>query len=88
MAYGLKPRHKKLNLTDIATIQSEQEQTSITYKIDILIRHKIDNRNLLQHIDSCGVVELWSCLELNNKNGGLSHHFLSYQKGQIIADIA
>jgi len=47
----------QLNLTDIATIQTALEQTSLPYQVDLLIKHKIDNQNLLQHINKFGI--LW-----------------------------
>ena len=45
----------KLNLSDIATIKTEIEQTSLPYQVDLLIKHKIENKNLLQHIDNFGI---------------------------------
>jgi len=45
----------QLNLTDIATIQTALEQTPLPYQVDLLIKHKINNENLLQHINKFGV---------------------------------
>jgi len=47
----------ELGLSDIATILAAIEQTSIPFSVDILIKHKIDNVKLLEHINTHGV--LW-----------------------------
>ena len=45
----------QLNLSDIATIKSALEQTSLPYQVDLLIKHKIENEKLLQHIANFGI---------------------------------
>ena len=45
----------ELGLSDVANILAEIEQTSIPFGVDILIKHKIDNDKLLEHIDTYGV---------------------------------
>ncbi|MBL4899944.1 MAG: nucleotidyltransferase domain-containing protein [Colwellia sp.] len=44
-----------VNLSDIATIKAALEQTSLPYQVDLLIKHKIDNKNLLLHIANFGI---------------------------------
>ena len=44
-----------LTLTDIADLLSQIELTTIPYKVDLLIKHKIKNSALLEHIDKFAV---------------------------------
>lgn len=46
---------EELGLSDIATLLAKIEQTTIPYKIDLLIKHKIQNQKLLEHIEKFGV---------------------------------
>ncbi len=46
-----------LTLSDLANILSALDQTTIPYKVDVLIKHQITNDALLKHIDEFGV--LW-----------------------------
>lgn len=46
---------KSLTLTDIASIQEVIELTTIPYKVDLLIKHKIKNEALMTHIDNFAV---------------------------------
>jgi predicted nucleotidyltransferase len=45
----------ELTMTDIATMLSELEDTSIPYKIDLIRVKTIENKNLLTHIKNHGV---------------------------------
>lgn len=45
----------ELNLSDMADILAELDQTSIPYKVDILIKHQVTNTKLLEHIEQYGV---------------------------------
>ena len=45
----------ELTLTDIADLLSQIELTSIPYKVDLLVKHKIKNSALLEHIDKLAV---------------------------------
>lgn len=45
-----------LTLTDLGKIKSQIEQTSIPYQVDLLIKHKVTNLKLIEHIDNYGVV--------------------------------
>lgn len=44
-----------LTLSDIADLLSEIELTTIPYKVDLLVKHKIKNIALLDHIDKLAV---------------------------------
>ena len=44
---------KQLTTSDIATLLSQIEQTTIPYRVDILLIHKIKNQALLEHIEKC-----------------------------------
>lgn len=44
-----------ITLSDVAAILSEIELTTIPYHVDILIKHKITNDKLLEHIEQYGV---------------------------------
>lgn len=46
---------EQLDLTDIADILAQIELTTIPYKVDLLIKHKITNEQLLDHIEKYGV---------------------------------
>lgn len=45
----------ELTLSDLEKILTEIELTSIPYKVDLLIKHKISNVDLLAHIDNYAV---------------------------------
>ncbi|MGF1763560.1 nucleotidyltransferase domain-containing protein [Aliivibrio kagoshimensis] len=44
-----------ITLSDVAAVLSEIELTTIPYKVDIVIKHKITSEKLLEHIDLYGV---------------------------------
>lgn len=44
-----------LTMTDIANIQNELERTSIPYKIDLIRKKTIENKNLLEHIETYAI---------------------------------
>lgn len=44
-----------LTLTDIANILVQIEQTTIPFKVDVLIKHKIKNTALIEHINQFAV---------------------------------
>lgn len=46
---------EKLTLSDIEKILTKLELTTIPYKVDLLIKHKITNPDLLVHIEKHGV---------------------------------
>lgn len=46
---------KQLTLTDLADLLTKIELTTIPYKVDILIKHKIKSGKLLEHIERYGV---------------------------------
>ena len=46
---------KQLMLTDLSKLLSAIEETTIPYKVDLLIKHKIKNQALIDHIDQYGV---------------------------------
>lgn len=48
---------EQLTSGDIANILNQIEQSTIPYKVDILITHKIKNKALLEHIQQYG--EKW-----------------------------
>lgn len=45
----------ELTLTDLANLLNQIELTTIPYKVDLLIKHKIKNSALLEHIDKLAV---------------------------------
>ncbi|MBS9902359.1 MULTISPECIES: nucleotidyltransferase family protein [Vibrio harveyi group] len=46
---------EQLDLTDVAELLTQIELTTIPYKVDILIKHKIKNDKLIDHIEKHGV---------------------------------
>lgn len=44
-----------ITLSDVAAVLSEIELTTIPYKVDIVIKHKITSEKLLEHIEQYGV---------------------------------
>jgi len=46
---------EELNLDDLANILTQIELTSIPFKVDVLIKHKIENDALINHIKEHGV---------------------------------
>ncbi|WP_022943315.1 nucleotidyltransferase domain-containing protein [Psychromonas hadalis] len=44
-----------LTLTDIANLLTEIELTTIPYQVDLLIKHKIKNKALIEHIEKYGI---------------------------------
>ena len=46
---------EKLTLSDLEKILTNIELTTIPYKVDVLIKHKITNMQLLEHIEKYGV---------------------------------
>ena len=45
----------ELTLSDLEKILTKLELTTIPYKVDILIKHKINNPELLEHIEKFGI---------------------------------
>ena len=45
----------KLTLSDLEVILTKIELSTIPYKVDVVIKHKITNENLLKHIENAGV---------------------------------
>jgi predicted nucleotidyltransferase len=46
---------EELTLSDVEKILTNIELTTIPYKVDVLIKHKISNIELLKHIEEYGV---------------------------------
>ncbi|MGF1726734.1 nucleotidyltransferase family protein [Photobacterium nomapromontoriensis] len=46
---------ESLGITDVADLLMQIEQTTIPFKVDMLIKHKIKNDKLLEHIETYGV---------------------------------
>ena len=46
---------EKVTLTELESILTNIEQTTIPYKVDLLIKHRITNEALLEHIEKHGV---------------------------------
>ncbi|MGF1689252.1 nucleotidyltransferase domain-containing protein [Photobacterium japonica] len=44
-----------LSLTDIADLLTQIELTTIPFKVDLLLKHKIKNDKLLEHIQTYGI---------------------------------
>ena len=44
-----------LTLTELFSINTELDDLLLPYKIDLSIYHKIENRDLLEHIDRVGI---------------------------------
>ncbi|WED22041.1 nucleotidyltransferase domain-containing protein [Vibrio sp. JC009] len=45
---------EKITTSDVASILSQIEQTTIPYKVDMLVKHKINNQALIEHIEKFG----------------------------------
>lgn len=45
----------EITLSDLENILTKLELTTIPYKVDILIKHKINNPALLKHIEKFGI---------------------------------
>jgi predicted nucleotidyltransferase len=46
-----------LTLTDLARLSDELDQLSVPQRVDLLIFHRIENENLIEHIQQHG--EIW-----------------------------
>lgn len=46
---------ENLTLTEVANLLTEIELTTIPYKVDLLIKHKIKNKALVEHIEKYGI---------------------------------
>jgi predicted nucleotidyltransferase len=44
-----------LNLTELLKIENEIEELMLPYKIDLSLRHTIENQELLEHLDRVGI---------------------------------
>ena len=47
---------KKLDLTTLLAIENELDDLLLPYKIDLSILHKIENKDLVDHIERVGIV--------------------------------
>ncbi len=45
----------KLDLTDLMKLETELDDLLIPYKIDLSLFHKIENENLIDHINRSGI---------------------------------
>lgn len=47
---------ENLDLTELLKIENELDDLFLPYKIDLSVYHKIENKDLLNHIDRVGVI--------------------------------
>ncbi|RKF13157.1 nucleotidyltransferase domain-containing protein [Alginatibacterium sediminis] len=44
-----------LGINDLASVIDQLDQTTIPYKVDVLIKHQIENPDLIDHIEKHGI---------------------------------
>lgn len=47
---------ESLSLTELLAIENEMDDLSLPWKIDFSLKHTIDNKDLLDHIERVGIV--------------------------------